>query len=178
MQSWHQHVVRVAKLRYLLSPVELPLIRRTRPDSDPRSWLCTGSHMLAVAWILIYCSWEGGSFAYKMIMLMSSLQRHDGLVLSVVKSGGPFHSRAIQQKSNAEDIDPEIVINLFTHIILPPLNLTHPNYGYWKEDQRGAESVQTIRCLGLYCCGDWRWDRHWPEYVCFLISSLVNRKHS
>ena len=95
------------------------------------------SVQIAICWLLLeYLPFLGGrSFAYRMMMLMSSLQRHEGLVLSVGKSGGPFHSRAIQQEPNAENIDPEIIINLFTHIILPPLNLPHPNHGYWKEDQ-------------------------------------------
>ena len=133
----------------------MPVKTRSASDSIWRLWTPNR--------VLVWCS--GGKEQLRwMMVLMSSLisKRHEGLVVVSVTKSRLSYLRAIEREPNAEDIDPEININLFTHLILPPLNLPHPNHGYWKEDEWRAESIQAIRCLGLHCCSDRRWDRHWP----------------
>ena len=60
---------------------------------------------------------------------------------------------------NAQDLHSETATDLFACIDSFPAESANPNHGYRQEDQRGAESLEAIRRLRVYCCGN-RW-RNW-----------------
>ena len=59
---------------------------------------------------------------------------------------------------NAQDPDSKTTIDLFASSDSFPTEFANPNHVYGQEDERGAESIEAIRCLRIYCCGDRRRD--------------------